>query len=175
MMLVKAAFILACSFSTPTPLSRLRVLCPLRPPSAQGTGVSSLCLLLACPCLPRSQRVRHWMVGPASVWQPLPHQRVVLGFSLHSNNQCTVPSADCVTPQQVPSSVCPLYTQRMCRWYLLILELQVCRWSLASRQRMVQWHVGWPCLVSPSRLLGQQSCSLIWMPHSCSGEQLSCF
>lgn len=47
MMLGKATFRLAYSFSTTTPLSRLKVLCPLRPPSAQGTGMRSLCLILA--------------------------------------------------------------------------------------------------------------------------------
>lgn len=109
MTLGKATFRLACSFSTPTPLSRLRVLCPLRPPSAQGTGVSSLCLVLASQG-PRESDTGWW--GQLQSGSLFLHSRLCWA-SFHSGDQCTVPSADCVTPQRVPSRFCPLYTQNV--------------------------------------------------------------
>lgn len=105
-------------------------------------------LPLSRPCL-RPLRVGHWMMGPASSWQPLPHQQVMLGSSLHSSDQCTIPSADCVTPRRVPASFCSLYTQNMFKWELFMLKLQMRRWPLAfqsARCRSMQAQLTLACV-----------------------------
>lgn len=104
--------VLLVAFNTPTWLTRLRVLCLLRPPSARRTGVSSSLCLLASQG-PRELDIGWWVrLLPGSLfltsrlcWAP--------PFTLVTS----VPSPFLtVTSQRVPSSFRSLYTQKMFKW-----------------------------------------------------------
>lgn len=114
-----ACFWAAVASNTSMPLSRLRVLCPLRPPDARRAGVSSLWLFLASQS-PRALDTGQW--GHA-------------GLLLHSGEQPTVPSAahSCVWAQSeaLPYSCC---------WPLSRFPAFLLRWFFSCQLQTHRWH-----------------------------------